>query len=665
VSFSACVWLAVAGLALHWVATVRAEPIQPLPQPDSYFSPSALAATRDGKTLFIACATANRILCLDIASRTVLDTISVPEAPSGLALSSDERRLFLTCAAPQSVVCMIDVARMFQPTVSAGGFNAPTFQRFNAATPSAAATTPASPILDRISTGHSAMAPVIGLRGTTLFVCNRFNNSVDLIDLTTGREVSRIPVRREPVAAALTMDGKHLLVANHLHNEAADSAYVSAVVSVIDLAKAKVTAEFLLPDGSGALKDIRVSPDGKYAAVTHILAQYRSTAANLRFRWMNANALTVIDMTRMEIVATTLLDDRGRGAANPWGIAWSADGSILAVAHAGTHEVSIIDWPILLKKLLELPAPFDSFKADNAVHGKKEPMGYAVPFFVGSRCRVKLPATDLGPRAIAIVGHTLYAANYFSDTLTALDLNDHNVKPESISLSKSGPRNPKTESDLVRRGEFYFHDANICFQGWQSCSSCHPGDGRADGLNWDLLNDGIGNPKNTKSLLLAFQTPPAMWLGVRETAQSAVRAGLKGILLAQQPEEVAVVIDEYIKSLKPVPSPNLVNGKFSESGERGQGVFRRAGCAACHPPPLFTDLHQYDVGTGRQYDKPADRFDTPSLVELWRTAPYLHDGSAATVRDVLTTRNLNDQHGKTSNLTPEEIFDLCAYLLSL
>jgi cytochrome c peroxidase len=80
---------------------------------------------------------------------------------------------------------------------------------------------------------------------------------------------------------------------------------------------------------------------------------------------------------------------------------------------------------------------------------------------------------------------------------------------------------------------------------------------------------------------------------------------------------------------------------------------------------LFTDLKTYDVGTRGRFDKAADRFDTPSLVEGWRTAPYLHDGSAATMRDVLTTGNPADKHGKTSHLTPQQIDDLAAYLLSL
>jgi cytochrome c peroxidase len=57
-------------------------------------------------------------------------------------------------------------------------------------------------------------------------------------------------------------------------------------------------------------------------------------------------------------------------------------------------------------------------------------------------------------------------------------------------------------------------------------------------------------------------------------------------------------------------------------------------------------------GTQNQTDKPSDSFDTPTLLEVWRTAPYLHDGSAATLREVLVDRNHSDRHGHTSHLTP-------------
>jgi cytochrome c peroxidase len=229
-------------------------------------------------------------------------------------------------------------------------------------------------------------------------------------------------------------------------------------------------------------------------------------------------------------------------------------------------------------------------------------------------------------------------------------------RPRSIAL---GPEQPLTEE---RKGERYFNDADFCFQHWQSCGSCHP-DARVDGLNWDLLNDGIGNPKNTKNMLLAHKTPPAMVSGVRGTAEDAVRAGIRHIQFAVRPDEDAAAIDAYLKSLEPTPSPHLVDGKLSPAAARGELVFEKAGCLKCHPAPLFTDLQQHDVGTGRNLDK--DRqFDTPSLVEAWRTAPYLYDGRAVTMKEVLTTFNEDDQHGTTSKLSEQELADLIEFVLS-
>ena len=60
-----------------------------------------------------------------------------------------------------------------------------------------------------------------------------------------------------------------------------------------------------------------------------------------------------------------------------------------------------------------------------------------------------------------------------------------------------------------------------------------------------------------------------------------------------------------------------------------------AGCAKCHPQPLYSDLKDHDVGVGIGRDKDR-RFDTPTLVELWRTAPYLYDGRAEIIKEVLT-----------------------------
>lgn len=600
----------------------------------NWLSPAALIASPDGGMLYIACATGDRVLVFDLATRAVTKSIATPAAPSGLALSADGKTLFVTCAAPESQVCVVDAVQ--------------------------------GRVTDRLSAGHTAMALVVSPDGKTLYVCNRFNDDVSVLDLATKKLARRIAVRREPVAAAITPDGQRLLVANHLHTGRADADHVSAVVSVIDTGLGQVVDDLRLPNGSGSLQDIRVSPDGKYAVVTHILSRFHLPTTQLDRGWMNTNAKTIIDLARMQVLNTVLLDTIDRGAANPWGAAWSADGKTLVVAIAGTHELSVTDFPALLEKLAKV--------ASAAPEGGAAALPYSasasrvpsdVPndlaFLVGVRERRRLPEGDLGPRAVAVVGRHAYVANYFSDTLTVMELDGTHPKAESIPLG------PKPQMTAPRQGEFYFNDARICFQGWQSCASCHPGDGRVDALNWDLLNDGIGNPKNNKSLLLTFQTPPSMSLGVRETPEAAVRAGIRHILFTVQPPTVAESLDAYIKSLKPVPSPRLEKGKLSAAAKRGEKLFRskETACAQCHPGPLFTDLKSYDVGTLGRFDKPTDTFDTPTLVELWRTAPYLHDGSAATVRDVLTTANKNDQHGKTSHLTADQLNDLIEYLLSL
>jgi len=584
-------------------------------------SPTALAGSADGKEVYIACAAADRVLFLDTANKKVITSIPMPESPSGLTLSADKELLFVTCAAPESKVCIVDVKKL--------------------------------KIVGTITVGHTAMAPVLGRDEKTLYVCNRFNNDVSVINLAAKKEVRRIVVQREPIAAAVTKDGKYLLVANHLPIGRADAESVAAVVSVIDVLVCKVVKELQLPSGSTDLKDIRISPDGKYAVLTHILGNFNAATAEVRSGWINANAITIIDLEKMALIRTLLLDSRKSGAANPWGIAWSPDGTKVIVTHAGTCEVSIINFPALIGGLATNSA---SVIADLA---RQAGIDEGLHLLTGARERLHLPEGDLGPRAVTVSGDKAYVANYFSETLSVIDLKT----PQDII--KSIPLGPKQEMSSVRKGEFYFHDATICLEGWQSCASCHPGDARVDGLNWDLLNDGVGNPKNTKSLLYAHKRPPAMWLGVRTNAESAVRAGIEHILFTKQPEEVAASIDEYLKSLKPVPSPFLRHGKVSEAAKRGQKIFSQAGCSECHPPSIYTDLHQHDVGTRGRFDTQIDKFYTPTLVEIWRTAPYLHDGSAVTIRDVVTTRNPHDEHGVTSHLSSREIDDLCEYVLSL
>jgi cytochrome c peroxidase len=75
-------------------------------------------------------------------------------------------------------------------------------------------------------------------------------------------------------------------------------------------------------------------------------------------------------------------------------------------------------------------------------------------------------------------------------------------------------------------------------------------------------------------------------------------------------------------------------------------------------------MKNHNVGTGDGMEAETE-FDTPTLIEGWRTAPYLYDGRAATLRDVLKTFNPDDTHGITSDLSDEALDDLAEYVLSL
>ncbi len=599
-----------------------------------YLSPSALVADKQAGKLYIAQTTAKQVAVFDIASGKVTRTYSLPGKPSGLALSADRSRLYVTCTSPKGRVQVI---------------NPQTGKTYHT-----------------LPTGHTPMAPVLSSNGKILYVCNRFNNNVSVIDLASRKQITRIPVQREPVAAALGPNGRFLFVANHLPTGTANIGPIAAKVSVINTETNKVVTTIELPNGTTALQGICISPDGRYAYATHILARYTVPTTQLERGWINTNALSIIDVQNKRLIDTVLLDDVDNGAANPWAVGCTSDGKYICVTHAGTDELNIIDASAMMDKIRKYHA--DQRNAQNRTIGQGNYGSYGssstpssnipneLSFLYGIRQRIKL--CGKGPRALAIVGSNVYVAEYFTDSLTLVDINKTTgTKTTALALGST----PKMS--IRRRGEMLFHDASLCFQNWHSCSSCHPGGARVDALNWDLLNDGIGNPKNTKSLLFSHRTPPAMFTGVRRNAEMAVRAGIRHILFAVRPEQEAVAIDEYLKSLRPVASPYLINGRLNASARRGRKIFSKARCASCHKGRLHTDLRQYNLGIGDGLDKDLE-FDTPTLVEVWRTAPYLYDGRAVTIKEVLTKYNPDDEHGRTSNLSDKEITDLANFVLS-
>lgn len=586
-----------------------------------YLSPSTLAADPEGKYLYVAEFTGRQVAVFDTASHTVHRVIPLPDRPSGLALSPDGTRLYVTAGAEAGRVYVVD--------------------------------TKLGAVSGSIMAGHSPNAPVLSRDGKTLYVCNRHDNNVSVIDLDTKTEVATIDVTREPAAAILSADGRYLFAANQLPSGPANVADVAAVVSVIDTWENRLVTEIRLPNGSTGLRDLCLSPDGQYLYVTHLLGRYQLPTSQIERGWIYTNALSVIDAGKLKFVNAVLLDGINLGAANPWGVGCTEDGKYLCIAHAGTHEISVIDRRKLHRKL-EAAAPGDR------VPGVSEPIANVaddLSFMTGLRTRVQLRGN--GPRGLVVIGTTVYTAEYFTDSLGVVDL-----PPERHDAARSFALGKKVPMTAERRGEMLFHDAQYSLQKWLSCTSCHTNQGRPDGLNWDLMLDGVGNPKNTKSLLLAHQTPPTTSSGRRARAEVSVRSGLRHIEFAERPEEDAAAIDAYLKSLKPVVSPYLEHGVLRAEAERGKRIFASAGCDSCHPSPLYTNLRQYDVGTGRLREE-GNAVDTPTLIEVWRTAPYLHDGRAATIKDVFTAPDAGSTHNLASKLSEQQIDDLVSFVLSL
>lgn len=489
-----------------------------------------------------------------------------------------------------------------------------------------------------IEVGHTPTAMVIN--GTTGYVANRFDNTVSVINLSTNTVTSTIDIDgREPVA--MTIASGKIFVACHLPDDSSVNDVISSNVAVINLSTNSVEKTIELVNGAGGVKDITSSPDGKTVYVSHVIARYAYPTTQLDRGWINTNGFSIINAETNVATTAVMLDQLELGAANPWGIDVSDDGSKLVCNISGTDEVIVVD-------IAKMNAKIDAVYAGTGVVSSVSKIVDYLPFLDG--CRERLTLTGKGARAIDIDGDTAYIGLYFDGSIDKLNLTDNTVSNISFVT--------QPDADEVRTGQILFSDANNCYQKWESCLSCHP-DALADGFNWDNLNDGLGNPKSAKSMLYSHRTPPVMATGIRATAEIAVRAGMKYIQFNVLPEESMAYIDEYLKSLQPAESPYLDrDGTLSESAERGKELFESVGCAECHPAPLYTDLKMHDVGTNdTSVNWEYREFVTPTLVEVWRTGPWLHDGQYNNMEDVVRKF--------AKNLTDAEITDLTNFVMSI
>ena len=540
----------------------------------------------------------NRISIFSPDGKTLLRTIPVDESPTGILLDAD--KAYVTTNAATGHLQIISLETGKQETA--------------------------------IATGSGACYPIFGPDKKHIYVCNQFQNTVSEVDTAIHQVIRSVKVLREPKSALFSKDGEYLFVTNFLPAQRADVDYVAACVSVIRMSDFTKVKDIQLANGSNALRGICMTPDGKYIYISHNLGRFTVPTSQLQQGWMNTSAFSIIDVAKQEFIGAVVVDEPERGAAGIWSIVCNDE--TLFITHSGTHEISVIDHKAMLDKFLNYP--------------NKSMLDYDLRFLYGLRKRIPLEGN--GPRKMIMENGKLYIPTYFADILNIVDAQTCEIATANL--------NPDREESAENKGERYFNDASHCFQNWQSCNGCHPGDARTDGMNWDLMNDGVGNSKNCKSLLFSHPTPPSMISGIRETAEWAVRAGFKFIQFFDITEEDAVCVDAYLKSLRPVPSPYLVDGELSDLAKEGRKIFEKLNCTECHSGPYYTDLKMHRIGEDIEFEK---GWDTPTLREVWRTAPYLFDGRAATMEEVFEIH----KHGIDKKVSKKEIKALTEYVNSL
>jgi cytochrome c peroxidase len=277
--------------------------------------------------------------------------------------------------------------------------------------------------------------------------------------------------------------------------------------------------------------------------------------------------------------------------------------------------------------------------------------------------------------------------------------------PLGLDLYLPVPQNNPLTADKTALGRQLFFDRRLSGDGSIACATCHIPDrafsspipvaigvgGRPGRRNAPaLINRGYGRAffwdgrvsSLEEQVLHPIQAPNEMDLSLKE-ASARVRLDAPAISRA---------LASYIRSILSGNSPydRFVNGNrsaLSREQQFGLQVFRGKGnCAACHVGPNFTDELFHNTGVAWRDGRLSDEgrfavsgnlrdhgaFKTPTLREIARTAPYMHDGSMARLEDVIEFYSEGgranaqlDFEIRPRKFTPEEKQALVSFLQSL
>jgi DNA-binding beta-propeller fold protein YncE len=454
-----------------------------------------------------------------------------------------------------------------------------------------------------------------------------WDRTVQILEIDSARVVATHSLGHAPGAMAITPSNR-LLVADAFRDQ------------VTDLEPGRAGSERVHRLAGANLLGLAISGDGNELLVSHMVpyAPLPVTRANIDWGLILSSKLSAIPLSAFDTRAGNAnrlparrltLDGSGHGAADPVAVAVSPDGRYVIVALRGAHQALVVDRSL----------------------GERTAAGLRP---LGDSQRLVTVEVGLCPTAVSFdpTGRYFVTADSMSDTLTVIKLDDLS-QVATVRLG-SGPTSPTA----AQRGELSFHDGRNAMDLWMSCASCHPS-GHTTGFNFDTQADGgYGAAKNIPSLLGSPTTPPYNWTGKTATLPAQIHKSLRTTM--QGPGLADPRVADILAYLVELPLAAPVDAQTSAPARRGTKVFEARRCQQCHVPPTYTLAAVKDVGlddgTGHN-----QKFNPPSLRGVSQSAPYLHDGRAATLHDVV------EEHDPLGSgvLSTTDRDDLVAFLRSL
>lgn len=597
-------------------------------EPSDYASPLEMLVSRDGARLYVLCQQSEEVRVLDAVTYAPIGKVAVGQAPRGMALSPRGDRLFVTNSWDDTL-SVIDTRRLA--------------------------------MVATWSVGAEPSGVVEDGAGKRLFVANRISNDVAVLDASTGVEQARLMAGRGVSYLTLSPDGARVY-ATHIYPNAAvrrteldNRMPPESEITVIDAQRALVVDRIPFHAIAGVFH-LAFSADGRLGAVAEYHPKNLVPLAHLEHGGAFAYTLTLFgaDVGRPVEVP---LDELERYASQPFGVVIAPDKSHLWVTVGGSECVLAIDVPRLLRFLHARPRPASgSYANDLSASGN----------YVVARI-----AVGHNPRGLALSrdGQRLFVANRLDDTISVIDTRTERV---ATTIALDGPK----RVSALRRGEQTFYSARYSFQGQISCSSCHI-DSTFDGLTWDLEPDGFGRDIVDNKMLEGIKNiGPYKWNGGNPNIPTECGPRTEKYFWRSENYDDLTLADLvlYIRSLRTRPNRLRLPGyALTPAQERGRAIFERSvdrfgkviplanRCSFCHSGPNGTDQKLFDVGTRKATDD-SGLLKTPQLTNIALTAPYLHDGSARTLEEIWTIYNPEDKHGRTNDLTKDELNDLIEYL---